>query len=141
MRTERNVMIAASTSSPECSASDSTPKLPVRNTRNAFSDTNNVAEPTLSSAALFFSRTSSPSRIAIVVRLDCLISTAFCLTYQHKEERSVSFIPGESSAFLILTNAISHDYPVYLLIRVRHGNFHRCGVSGKTLRALPAGSQ
>ena len=32
-------MTAATRSRPECSASDKTPKLPVRRTRNAFSDT------------------------------------------------------------------------------------------------------
>ena len=52
---------------PECSASDKIPKLPVRKTRNAFSETSTIAEPTLSSAACFFSRTSletSPGMVA-----------------------------------------------------------------------------
>src|SRR5262249_55550799 len=52
-------MIAAMRSSPECNASDRTPKLPVRITKKAFSPTSSVADPTLSSAARFFSRVSS----------------------------------------------------------------------------------
>jgi hypothetical protein len=60
-------MIAATKSSPECSASDNTPKLPVRSTKNAFSDTNTSAEPTLSNAARFFSRTSPTSWVAITL--------------------------------------------------------------------------
>ena len=59
MRTERNVMIAASKSRPECNASERTPKLPVRTTKNVFSETSSSAEPTLKSAARFFSRPSS----------------------------------------------------------------------------------
>src|ERR1700719_3110269 len=63
-------MIAATRSSPECSASDSTPKLPVRSTRKVLSETSTSAEPTLSNAARFFSRTSSTTRAVITVRLD-----------------------------------------------------------------------
>src|SRR5882724_3275727 len=61
MRTERNVMIAASRSRPECNASERTPKLPVRTTRNVLRETSRKAEPTLSSAARFFSRTRDSS--------------------------------------------------------------------------------
>src|ERR1700730_5523279 len=64
-RTARNVMIAAIKSNPECKASDNTPRLPVRSTRKAFSDTNTSAEPTLSSAARFFSRCSPSGCVAI----------------------------------------------------------------------------
>ena len=39
----------------ECSASDKTPKLPVRTTRNIFSETSRIAEPTEASAAQRFS--------------------------------------------------------------------------------------
>src|ERR1700730_18060383 len=62
-------MIAATRSSPECSASDSTPKLSVRITRKVLSETSTSAEATLSSAARFFSFTSS-TRAVITVRLD-----------------------------------------------------------------------
>ena len=54
-------MMAAIKSSPECNASDSTPKLPVRMVRKIFSESRTIAEPTLSSAACFFSRTPWPS--------------------------------------------------------------------------------
>src|SRR5260370_22895257 len=74
MRTERNVMIAASKSRPECNASDRTPKLPVRTTKNVLRETNRRAEPTLNSAASFFSRPSSTWLIAIIARLDYLNS-------------------------------------------------------------------
>ncbi len=70
MRTDKKVMIAAIRSSPECSASDNTPRLPVRSTKNAFSDTSTSAEPTLSSAARFFSFTSPTIGLVITVRLD-----------------------------------------------------------------------
>src|SRR5216684_1238744 len=70
MRTEKNVIIAATRSSPECSASDSTPKLPVRSTRKVLSETSTSVEPTLSNAARFFSFTSSTTRAIITVRLD-----------------------------------------------------------------------
>src|ERR1700732_4817043 len=63
-------MMAATRSSPECSASDSTPKLPVRSTRKVLSETSASAEPTLSSAARFFSFTSSTTRAVITTRLD-----------------------------------------------------------------------
>src|SRR5437879_10656073 len=72
MRTERNVMIAASKSRLECSASESTPKLPVRTTKNVLRETNSSAEPTLKSAARFFSRPSSIWLIAAIARLDYL---------------------------------------------------------------------
>src|ERR1700694_2157395 len=72
MRTERNVMIAASKSRPECSASERTPKLPVRTTKNVLRETNSRAEPTLNSAARFFSRPSSTWLIATIARLDYL---------------------------------------------------------------------
>src|ERR1700683_3627302 len=45
----------------ECSASDKTPKLPVRTTRNIFSETSSTAEPTEASAARFFSRVAPSS--------------------------------------------------------------------------------
>src|SRR5580704_1913563 len=45
----------------ECSASDKTPKLPVRTTRNIFSETSRTAEPTEASAARFFSRVAPSS--------------------------------------------------------------------------------
>src|ERR1700722_8464461 len=48
-------MIAATRSNEECRASDKTPKLPVRRTRKVFRETSSTAEPTLSSAARFFS--------------------------------------------------------------------------------------
>ncbi len=73
MRTERNVMIAASRSRPECNASERTPKLPVRTTKNVLSETKSRAEPTLNSAARFFSRPSSMGYVAIIARLDYLI--------------------------------------------------------------------
>src|SRR6266851_3759064 len=74
MRTERNVMIAASRSRPECNASERTPKLPVRTTKNVLRETNSRAEPTLSSAARFFSRPSSIWLIISIARLDYLNS-------------------------------------------------------------------
>src|SRR5882757_1675796 len=67
-RTDKNVMMAATKSSPECRASDKTPKLPVRMTRKALRETNNRAETTLSSAARFFSFTSSTRRSIITHR-------------------------------------------------------------------------
>src|SRR6266478_6830419 len=73
MRTERNVMIAASRSRPECKASERTPKLPVRTTKNVLSETSSKAEPTLNSAARFFSRPSSIGWVATIARLDYLI--------------------------------------------------------------------
>src|SRR5712664_4238698 len=66
MRTERNVMIAASKSSPECNASDRTPKLPVRTTKNVLRETSSRAEPTLKSAARFFSL-PSPERAVLPI--------------------------------------------------------------------------
>src|SRR5712692_2060104 len=74
MRTERNVMMAASRSKPECNASERTPKLPVRTTKNVLSETNSNAEPTLRSAARFFSRPSSTWLIISIARLDYLNS-------------------------------------------------------------------
>ncbi len=65
-------MTAAMRSRPECSASERTPRLPVRITRKAFSETSSTAEPTLSSAALRFSRASSFCSDAIDVQLDYL---------------------------------------------------------------------
>jgi len=59
------VTIAAIKSRPECSASLSTPRLPVRITRNDFRETSSIAEPTLSSAARFFSRDSPGIRANI----------------------------------------------------------------------------
>src|ERR1700747_3563900 len=70
MRTERKVMMAASKSKPECRASESTPRLPVRTTRKAFSETKSVAEPTLRSAARFFSRASSIGATISIEGLD-----------------------------------------------------------------------
>src|ERR1700732_4186330 len=70
IRTERKVIIAATKSKPECSASDSTPKLPVRITRNVLSETSTSAEATLSNAARFFSKTSSTTEPVITMRLD-----------------------------------------------------------------------
>src|SRR5215470_18093418 len=67
MRTERNVMIAAIRSNPECSASESTPRLPVRTTRKAFRETRSVAEPTLNRAARFFSRASSSGAAGVSI--------------------------------------------------------------------------
>src|SRR5580692_2296725 len=61
-RTERNVITAATRSRMECSASDKTPKLPVRTTRNIFSETSSIAEPTEASAARFFSRDAPSGR-------------------------------------------------------------------------------
>src|SRR5215470_9638652 len=52
-------MIAATRSRPECRASLSTPKLPVRTTRKAFRETSKSAEPTLSAAARLFSRVAT----------------------------------------------------------------------------------
>src|ERR1700678_1869156 len=49
-------MTAARKSSPECIASDKTPKLPVRATRKILSDTSRTAEPTDARAASRFSR-------------------------------------------------------------------------------------
>src|ERR1051325_489989 len=65
MRTERKVMMAAIKSRPECKASESTPKLPVLTTRKPFRETRSRAEPTLKSAARFFSRTSTGATISI----------------------------------------------------------------------------
>ena len=48
-------MTAATKSRMECSASDKTPKLPVRTTRNIFSEISRTAEPTEASAAMRFS--------------------------------------------------------------------------------------
>jgi hypothetical protein len=62
---ERKVMIAATRSNPECSASLKTPKLPVRITKKDFNDTSSSAEPTLSSAARFFSRDSPGKRVSM----------------------------------------------------------------------------
>src|SRR5713101_831399 len=67
-------MIAASKSRPECNASERTPKLPVRTTKNVLSETNSNAEPTLRSAARFFSRPSSTWLITSIARLDYLTS-------------------------------------------------------------------
>src|SRR5215467_5298397 len=58
MRMERKVMMAAIRSRPECKASERTPRLPVLTTRKVFNETRSVAEPTLKSAARFFSRAS-----------------------------------------------------------------------------------
>src|ERR1700751_5184892 len=49
-------MTAATKSRIECKASDKMPRLPVRSTRNTFSDTNKTAEPTEARAANRFSR-------------------------------------------------------------------------------------
>src|SRR5690348_12667483 len=73
---ERKVMIAATKSRPECSASDNTPRLPVLTTRNAFSETSSTAEPTLRSAARFFSRASPIGATISIAGLDYL---RFCL--------------------------------------------------------------
>src|ERR1700758_2585768 len=54
-------MIAATKSRIECNASDKMPRLPVRSTRNTFSDTNKTAEPTEARAANRFSRVA-PAR-------------------------------------------------------------------------------
>ncbi len=51
-RTESHVRIAAIKSSPECSASDSTPRLPVATAKNTFSATSTNAEPMDPSAAI-----------------------------------------------------------------------------------------
>src|SRR5204863_7491847 len=58
-------MMAAIKSRPECKASESTPKLPVLTTRKPFRETRSKAEPTLKSAARFFSRTSIGATISI----------------------------------------------------------------------------
>src|SRR5689334_5128136 len=63
-------MIAATRSRPECKASDKTPKLPVRSTRNVLRETRRSADTTLKRAARFFSFTSSTMLAAITVRLD-----------------------------------------------------------------------
>src|SRR5216684_4608780 len=68
-------MMAAIKSKPECKASESTPRLPVLTTRKAFSETKSVAEPTLKSAARFFSRASIGATISIA-ELDYL---RFCI--------------------------------------------------------------
>jgi len=73
MRTERNVMIAASRSRPECNASERTPKLPVLTTKNVLRETSRRAEPTLRRAARFFSRPSSIGYVGTMARLDYLI--------------------------------------------------------------------
>src|ERR1700723_3364725 len=65
-RTERNVITAATRSRMECSASDKTPKLPVRTTRNIFSETSSTAEPTEASAARFFSRVAPSSASEVI---------------------------------------------------------------------------
>src|SRR5580704_14194058 len=80
-------MMAASRSRPECSASERTPKLPVRITRKALSETSKTAEPTLSNAALRFSRASS-LRAAITVRLDYQGSRVSAL-FERGDARSV----------------------------------------------------
>src|SRR6202453_2063769 len=49
-------MTAARKSSPECIASDKTPKLPVRATRKILRDSSRTAEPTDARAAIRFSR-------------------------------------------------------------------------------------
>src|SRR5580700_8871334 len=51
-RTESHVRMAAIKSSPECSASDSTPRLPVATARNTFRLTRIIAEPMDPSAAI-----------------------------------------------------------------------------------------
>src|SRR4029077_18393188 len=76
-RTERRVIMAATRSSEECSASERTPRLPVLTTRNVLRETNTTAEPTLKSAALLFSRLSSTWGVVITVRLDYLNFTQF----------------------------------------------------------------
>ena len=78
-------MIAASRSRPECKASDNTPKLPVRRTRNDFSDSNTTADATLSNAARFFSRTSKFCRISIA-------SVKTILNFAPNAERLVSTV-------------------------------------------------
>ncbi len=80
MRTERNVMIAASRSRAECSASERTPKLPVLTTKNVLRETSKRAEPTLRRAARFFSRPSSIGYVGTMARLDYLI-------FPHSPER------------------------------------------------------
>src|SRR5713101_9021376 len=87
MRTERNVMMAASRSRPECNASERTPKLPVRTTKNVLRETSSSAEPTLKSAAPFFSRPSSTWLIATIARLDYLNSA-------HSPERAALLPPS-----------------------------------------------
>src|SRR5262245_47739706 len=69
---ERKVIIAATKSNPECSASESTPRLPVLTTRKVFSETRIAAEPTLRSAARFFSRASSIGATISIAGLDYL---------------------------------------------------------------------
>src|ERR1700740_2579724 len=54
-------MTAATKSRIECKASDKMPRLPLRSTRNTFSDTNKTAEPTEARAANRFSRVA-PAR-------------------------------------------------------------------------------
>ena len=80
-------MIAASRSRPECNASERTPKLPVRTTKNVLKQTNSRAEPTLRSAARFFSRPSSTWLIAFIARLDYLNSP-------HSPERAAPLLPA-----------------------------------------------
>src|SRR3989442_11810045 len=99
MRTERNVMIAASRSRPECNASERTPKLPVRTTKNAFNETSSNAEPTLRSAARFFSRPSSTWLIAPIARLDYLRFTS--VRWHSQEHTSDAHpLPAEPHPFL-----------------------------------------
>src|SRR5215470_4492401 len=79
MRTERKVIMAAIKSKPECKASESTPKLPVRTTRKVLRDTRRTADPTLKRAAFFFFRPSSIWANASIARLDYLRLIAFPL--------------------------------------------------------------
>ena len=53
-RTESHVRIAAIKSSPECSASESTPRLPVATAKNTLRLTRTIAEPMDPSAAICF---------------------------------------------------------------------------------------
>src|SRR2546429_684690 len=110
MRTERNVMIAASKSRPECNASERTPKLPVRTTKNVLRETNSRAEPTLRSAARFFSRPSSAWLIASMVRLDYLNSL-------HSPERAALAPPAMAASSLEFHRAVlaSEAYRRYFL--------------------------
>ncbi len=80
------MIIAATKSRPECSASDSTPKLPVRSTKKVLRESSTTAEATLSSAARFFSFASSTMGTVLTVRLDYRSPLPFAHTLQASAE-------------------------------------------------------
>src|SRR5260370_29508516 len=123
MRTERNVMMAASRSRPECKASERTPKLPVRTTKNVLRETNSRAEPTLKSAARFYSRPSSTWLIAPIARLDYLI-------FPHSLARAALSRPH----FLLRQNPISRLYSFRFIARHLPAKPRRCTFSAGVWR-------